>query len=332
VYNLRQKEPSWPRVLATTVQLWLTRRRSRRGRLIALVVVVALAAGLGTGLALGTSAGTGRTSTAGPAPRRESSPAGTAASQAAAWVAGQVSHGETVACDPAMCARLQRRGFPAGNLDLVRPGSATPPEAGLVVATAALRSDLGSRLTAAYAPVALAGFGAGAGRVVVEAATPDGQTTYLNGFRNDLAARRAVGAQLLMNRAVEAGPLARRQLSQGLADSRLIATIGIMAAMYRIRLVAFGDPSPGASPGVPLRSVLFSASTHGGVTHGVTAGIALLASLRSLLLSQQPLYRPASIQTVRLGTGQSALQIAFAAPDPLGLLDASQPLVKISSP
>ncbi|MGH3156412.1 MAG: hypothetical protein ACRDNF_07560 [Streptosporangiaceae bacterium] len=297
-----------------------------------MAVIVALAAGLGTGLALGTSGSTPRAHAADSARTASRVSVDAAGNQAAGWVAGQVSHGETVACDPAMCALLERRGFPAGNLDMVRPGTAAPLDASLVVATAALRSDLGGRLAAAYAPVALAGFGTGAGRVVVEAAAPDGQVTYLNGFRNDLAARRAVGAQLLMNRAVEADPLARQQLSQGLADSRLIATIGMMAALHQIHLVAFGDPSPGASPGVPLRSVSLSAITHGGGTHGVTASTALLASLRALLLSQQPLYRPASIQTVRLGTGQSALRIAFAAPDPLGLLDASQPLVKISSP
>jgi len=155
-------------------------------------------------------------------------------------------------------------------------------------------------------------------------ADPHGAAAYLKSFRADLAVRRSVGAQLLLNHAVVADPRARQQLSEGRADARLIAMIGMMAALHPVHLVSFGDPSPGASPGVPLRSVLLY-----GVTHGVTAGLALLSSLRALLLAQQPLYRPAGIQTVRLGTGQRALRIVFAAPSPAGLLDASQPLVKI---
>jgi hypothetical protein len=290
------------------------------------VVVVALAAGLGTALAAGAPAGPRAAGRAGRAPRPATA-AAVAASRAAAWVAGQVSRGTTVACDPAMCTLLQRRGFPASNLDLVRPGTPGPLRAGLIVATPALRDDLGGRLAAGYAPVALAGFGAGNAGVTIEAAAPDGPAAYLAGFRADLAGRRSVGAELLHNPAVQAGPLAGRQLSEGLADSRLIATIGMMAALHPVHLVSFGDASPGASPGVPLRSVLLY-----GVTHGVTAGTALLASLRAVLIAQQPLYRPATIATVRLETGQSALDIAFAAPGPLGLLDASQPLVRISPP
>ena len=64
----------------------------------------------------------------------------------------------------------------------------------------------------------------------------------------------------------------------------------------------------------------------------MTAGTAFLGSLRALLLAQRPSYRPAGIRIVRLATGQDALHIWFAAPEPLGLLDASQPLVKISTP
>ena len=35
-------------------------------------------------------------------------------SQAAAWIAGQVSGDAMVACDPGMCAALQGQGIPAG--------------------------------------------------------------------------------------------------------------------------------------------------------------------------------------------------------------------------
>lgn len=317
-------EPSWPRVLATTVRLWLRRRRLRRVYLALVAVAVVLA--VGVALALAQSSTTDRV-------RQTASAAGhavrtvTPASLAAGWVAAQVSHTATVACDPVMCTSLQRRGFPAGNLVPVRPGAADPGQASLAVVTPALRGTLGGSLATRYAPVVLASFGTGAGAVQVRPAAPGGAAAYLARLRADLATRRSVGGELLRNPAVGASPLARQQLSDGRADPRLIATIGVMAALHPVHLVSFGDPSPGAGPDVPLRSVLLY-----GVTHGVAAGDALLSSLRGLLLAQQPSYRPASVAAVRLGTGQSALRIVFSAPAPLGLLDASQPVVRISTP
>ena len=127
----------------------------------------------------------------------------------------------------------------------------------------------------------------------------------------------------MLNPAVDADPPARKQLSSGDVDSRLIAVIAIMAALHPVHLVSFGDPSPGASPGVPLRSA---------VLYPVTPGPAALDSLRTLLLIQHPAYRPVGIRIAALATGRGALRIEFAAPDPLGLLDASPPLAKISSP
>ncbi len=173
----------------------------------------------------------------------------------------------------------------------------------------------------------MAGFGRGNAGIEIRAVAPDGAATYLSQFRADFSARKSVGTELLLNPAVQADRSAAQQLSEGHVDARLIATIGIMTVLHPVHLVSFGDASPGASPGVPLRSVVLY-----GVTHGVTAGTALLGSLRSLLLAQRPSYRPAAIRIVRLATGQDAMLIWFAAPGPLGLLNASQPLVKISSP
>ena len=320
-------EPSWSRVLANTLRLWLRRRRPRHVYMAVVAVAVALAAGIGIALAQGSTAVRPRPST----PRARAghavaAPAPTPASQAAGWVAAQVSHTVTVACDPVMCTSLQKQGFPAGNLVPVRPGGADPA-ATLAVTTPALRGTLGSALAAKYAPVALASFGSGAAAVQIRAAASGGAAAYRARLRADLAARRSVGGELLHNPAVRVTALARQQLSEGRADPRLIATIGVMAALHPVHLVSFGDPSPGAGPDVPLRSVLLY-----GVTHGVAADDALLSSLRGLLLAQQPSYRPATVATVRLSTGQSALRVVFSAPAPLGLLDASQPLVRISTP
>jgi hypothetical protein len=57
--------------------------------------------------------------------------------EAAAWVAGQVSGGAVLACDPAMCAALAQRGIPAGNLLVLGPGSGDPLGSAVVVETAA---------------------------------------------------------------------------------------------------------------------------------------------------------------------------------------------------
>ena len=309
-------------MLATTLRLWLQRRRPRT-RAALLVLVLGLAAGSGLLLARPAPRATTRPRPVAPA----ITPADAAGNRAATWVTAQVSHGAVVSCDPLMCSSLQRHGFPASNLVVARAGVLSPADSSLMVVTARLQHALGRRLASVYAPVVLASFGTGTARTEIRAVAPNGPAAYLRQFRADLAARKSLGTELLHNPAVQADQPARQQLSEGNVDSRLVATIGIMAALHQVHLVSFGDRSPGASPGVPLRSVLLY-----GVTHGVTASTALLGSLRALLLSQHPSYRPAGMRTVRLATGQSALDLWFAAPGPFGLLNASQPLVKISSP
>jgi len=289
------------------------------------VLVLVLGLATGSGLLLARSVPNAGTRPRAAAPAI--APAAAAGNRAATWVTAQVSHGVMVSCDPLMCSALRRHGFPAGNLVVTRAGAFSPADSNLMVVTAGLRRALGRQLASVYAPVVLASFGTGTARIEIRAVASNGPASYLRRFRADLAARKSFGTELLHNPAVQAGQPARQQLSEGAVDSRLIATIGIMAALHRVHLVSFGDASPGASPGVPLRSVLLY-----GVTHGVTADTALLDSLRGLLLSQHPSYRPAGIRIVRLATGHSALDLWFAAPGPLGLLNASQPLVKISSP
>ena len=65
--------------------------------------------------------------------------------QAAAWIARQVSRSAIVSCDPAMCAALRTQAFPAGNLLTLQPSAEDPLGSDVVVATAAIRSQFGSR-------------------------------------------------------------------------------------------------------------------------------------------------------------------------------------------
>ncbi len=71
-------EPSWPRVLATTIELWLRRRRLRWIHAFIGVLVIGLAAGLAVAAARPTSSGPARSPAAGrpPGPGRRGSRAG----------------------------------------------------------------------------------------------------------------------------------------------------------------------------------------------------------------------------------------------------------------
>jgi hypothetical protein len=315
-------EPSWPRVLATTIQLWLRRRRSRWIPWAVLVVV----AGLIVGSVLALSRRTPKTTGDLRGFDQALSPAAAAARQAASWVDSQVGRGTLVSCDPAMCSALRQRGFPASNLVVLRPGALGLLDSDLIVVTPVVGRELGTRL-AAVAPAVLASFGTGRTGIGIRVIAPGGPAAYQSASRADSAARASVGTELLSNQDVTASPQARQQLAQVHVDARLIAVLGIMAAMHPVHLVSFGDASPGADAGAPLRSALLY-----GVAHGANAGTAPLDMLRALLLAQDPPYRPAGLQIVPLAAGQHALRVWYSAPEPLGLLNATQPLVKIASP
>src|ERR1700722_1166297 len=68
-----------------------------------------------------------------------SADAAAARSDAASWVAAQVSRSTMVSCDPVMCRAIASRGFPAAYLDAVLPGKVYIWASGVVVATAAVR-------------------------------------------------------------------------------------------------------------------------------------------------------------------------------------------------
>jgi hypothetical protein len=297
-------EPSWGRVLATTVKLWMLRRlAARRGRLTAVflaLAVVALAALELTGVF---------TQTAVPA-ERVRSPANTghgtftaAQEETAAWVADQVSNAAMVGCYPVMCAALQAHGVDVGRLVLLRPGSGDPLRANVMVAS----PSVGRQLTDRYAPALIAGFGSGGSRIEVRAVEPGGAAAYRAALRADLAARKAAGSQLLRNPHIQFTSTGAAQLRAGQIDSRLLGTLAALSSRYRFRVTAFSDAAPGAQ--VPFRQVTIS----GGRTAGLAAAL-------TMVRAQNPPYLPAHAAIVGLATGQTVLSIEFAAPSPLGLL------------
>jgi hypothetical protein len=293
----------------------------RRIRGTILVLVVLAAAGIG--IVLSPSGPSGQKPAGGGNPVLT---AQDARGEAAAWIAQQAGRNAIVSCDPVMCSALLAHGFPAANLDSLGPNAPDPLGSDLVVATAVLRSQFGSRLTSVYAPVRLAAFGVGSAEVDIRVVAPDGAPVYVSGLRADLSARQAVGAQLLRNSKIAVSSSARPQLASGMVDSRLLVTLATMADdVHPLQIASFGGASRGASPGVPLRTaVLLAAAT------GPGGRAAALNSLRGFLQAQQPPYLPASTQIVPVA-GQSALRVQFAAPTPLGLLNTSPTAVKIPS-
>jgi len=310
--------PSWGAVVGTTVRLWAQRRR-RRWRVVAAIVValVVFAAGALTVALLRTGGqGSGARSASGrPSSSANLGPvqAATAArQQAAAWVAAQVSHTAVVSCDPAMCADLQAKGFPAGDLMTLGPGTNDPLGSAVIVATAAVRSLFGSRLTSVYAPTVIASFGSGTARIDVRVYAAGGTPEYLAALKADEQSRVSVGQQLLRNSRVGVTQVARQQLVTGQVDSRLLITLATLSHQDPVSIVAFADSGPGASPGAPLREAELVAPAN--------AKSGYLHSMISLLQAQQQPYLANSVTLVRFANGQQAVRIEFAAPSPLGLL------------
>jgi hypothetical protein len=166
----------------------------------------------------------------------------------------------------------------------------------------------------------LASFGAGSAGIQIRPIAPDGAGAYLTRLYRDFAARKSVGTQLLRNPDIAVDSSARQQLADGLVDARLLTTIATMAALHPLRIVTFGDASPGADAEMPLRSVTLLGGGGSPAANGL-----ILRSVRAFLNAQHPPYVPASTQIVRLATGQSALRIQFSAPAPLGLIGAGHP-------
>jgi hypothetical protein len=307
--------PSWAKVAGTTLQLFLQRRRTRWRVIAGLVAVLVVFAGGGLTAALirgpAPSARPGHATAPGAAGLAQVRAATAARDQAAAWVAAQVSLSAIVACDPAMCAALQARGFPAGNLMTIGPGTNDPLGSTVIVATAAVRSQFGRRLETVFAPTVIAAFGTGSAQVDVRAYAPGGAAAYLAALRADQLTREALGRTLLRNARVSATPAARAQLGTGQVDARLLATIATLAGGGPVSIVGFSDSGPRASAATPLRAA--ELATPPGAKSGY------LPSVLALLRAQQPPYLATSLRLARVD-GQEMVQIEFAAPSPLGLL------------
>ena len=316
---------------------WHISHRAARGVWLA-TLVLALAAVAVTVLRFtGTSTATSRSSSPGrihpagtgqdAAARAQAARVRAARAQAAAWIAGQVSSDETIACDPAVCAALRAHGVAESRLLPVGPaatgssgssGLSGLSGAGVVVASASIRSRFGPQLSEDYAPVLLASFGSGASLIEVRAVfAGGGLAAYNSAAQADAAARKSAGAQLLRSKRIMVSPQGAAQLRAGEVDSRLLVMLAALASLQRLRVVAFGDGSPGVQvppAGMPLREVTITSA--GG--RGGTAG---LAPVLAMVRAQRATYQPAFASIADSAAGQAELLIEFGAPSPLGLLE-----------
>jgi hypothetical protein len=240
---------------------------------------------------------------------------------AAAWVLREVSKTAVVSCDPSMCLTLQAKGKPAASLQVERPPVESPLHSAVIIATAALRSELGSRLESQYAPVVLARFGSGPLRVDVRIIAQQGVAAFESAMRADQAERKATGVVLLRSRRVQAPAAVQSQLGAGQVDARLLITLTAMAARQQIRIDSFGGQGPGADTALPFLSADLSEA--GRSASGQASD---LKWVLSYLQQQRGPYAGATAQLVRPAQpGPPVLRIVFTAPSPLGLLGPQAP-------
>jgi hypothetical protein len=209
-----------------------------------------------------------------------------------------------------MCVALQQAGLPASRLAALGTSAADPLGSDVIVATSAVRSQFGARLESVYAPLMIASFGSGAGRIDIRAVAPDGARAYRASLTADWRARISAGRQLARNRHITFSARARSALNAGEVDPRLLLALPALAAGQRVRVLAFGDPSPGASAAVPLRSAEIT------LAGTPAAANALLVAMLAFLDGQRPPFLP---MLARID-GTSVLKVEYAAPSPLGLL------------
>jgi hypothetical protein len=308
--TVTRADPSWPAVASTTVRLWFDRhyrRRAGRRRLVlALSALVAMALGAGVTLAF-TQPGTGSTPS-GPHAPNAIQVAQADRQHAAGWIAREVASNIVVACDLEMCNQLQKSGFPGARLLPLQPTSPDPLGAQLVVATPVIRNQFGTRLASVYAPLVIASFGSGSERVDVRFVAPDGSKAFQAEMVTDQKNRIAAGEQLLTNNHVEVSADARKALLAGRVDPRLLVTLGTLAGLMPIHLVAFDDPSPGAGSEVPLRGAEIGAAAAAG-----------LPAMVAFLKAQQDQYAPAVASITQIANGQHVVTVRYDAPGPMGL-------------
>jgi hypothetical protein len=290
------------------------RRRGPRVAIAAALAVIVIAAG-GTAILL--SSHTSGVSPRGGKSQRPQPPSLATRKAAATWVAAEVSHDASVACDKAICDLLTADQFPRGKLQLISPDSSYPLNADIVVVTPVVQRQFGSSLATNWAPIVLTQVGSGPTAISIRIVAKDGAAAYQKALSTDVQDRKEFADFLLHSRQVTASAPARKELADGQVDARLILVLTALAAKYPIDILAFGTGFRGASAGVPLRVTQLAA---------VDAASGLnrsdyLRDLRTVLHKQFAQYQPEAAGLTHDSSDKLIFQIKFAyAPNQLLLL------------
>jgi hypothetical protein len=234
--------------------------------------------------------------------------------QAASWVAQQVSRDDVVSCDQAMCAALRADGFPAGKLLVLGPTSQPPVTSDVVVVTEVVRDLFGSSIGSAWAPAVLASIGSGAAEVAIRVIAPHGAVTYQEQLKSGLADRTQHGTALEGDPQITFSDSAKANLAAGQVDLRLLLALANLASAEPIDIVQFGNVGHGASAGLLLRYADLAVNDQAANMESP----AYLRTIHSDLSTADIQIRPASSQTVAVPGGQPVFRVEFTAPSPLG--------------
>ena len=343
--------PSWIKVIATTLRLWVRRRvlrvpdtgrigRARLTGVTAAIVVVAVAAAVAVLVAVNRSpASQAAQKHAVTAPRLTPAQkhaltvaaAQTAANvtAAAAWIAAEVSQREVIGCDPVTCAAIRTAVYGSGGQVVLQPGVRLPaagygsggqvvlqpgrrlPAAGSVVVDTPAVRAQYGATLPAAAPALIAAFGTGPQAVQVRVVMPGGQAAYSQTVSTAIAARRAAGLSLLADSNVHERTDAQAALTGGQVDPRLLTVLHKVAAQYPITINGFSDAGPLADSSVPFRAAEIVGLTATHARHQTSQ----LAAVEQLLQDQPAADEPA-LTPVLLWTGKYGLIIQFPAPSP----------------
>jgi hypothetical protein len=319
-------KPSWLKVIATTLRLWVRRRilrvpdsakigLARWTALAAVAAVIAAAAAAGvvelTHAPVSHKPGAHARVTKPrltPAQKQAQAAAARAVAAnttaAATWVAAQVSEQAVIGCDPAACAAMLQAGYGSGSQVVLQPGVSLPSAGAVVVATPAVRTQYGPELDAA-APETIAAFGSGVQAVQVRVVVPGGQAAYSTTASSAIAARRSVAIKLLANGKVHAYPAPRAALTAGLVDPRLLTVLQRLAVHDSVDIYSFSGRGPAADNSAPYRQVEIIGLTSKRMVN------AIVRQLQALPSSSRP-----ALALVRGPGGNYGLSIRFKAPSP----------------